>query len=184
MKTAIIDVDNTLLNWHKGFAEYMDKEGHPLSDSDSYDLLTHYPSVGCKDKMYEYVVAFNSSDGMLMLEPMQYMQAYIEQEIKPNYDRIIALTCFSRDWRSHIMREINIKTHYPDIFDKIICKALGESKLKELREYNADLLIDDAPKYIAEGQSLGIRTIILDMPYNQGIIGERLNLIKWATEEE
>lgn len=184
MKTCILDVDGTLLSWVGGFATYMAELGHNVSPSDSYDLLTHYPSVECSDTMRDHIIAFNRSNSVGQLSPLPYMQAYVAEEIVPYYDNIIALSCFSNDWRSHILREINLEQHYGKIFSQMLFKPLGATKMPELMNIKPDLFIDDSTKYVEEGLQAGVRTIVLDSPYNQRVECERLNLYQWAQAQE
>ena len=200
-KIALLDIDGSLLNWHKGFAKYMLEQGHELSMADEYDLLQHYPSVGCKDKMFEYVKAFNTSEGFGELEAEPYAKEFVQQLIDEGYE-LHWCSCYYPEtgsvedaFESQRLRVGNLKEVFGGLFSKVngTTLPLGHSKvdiLTQLAEISDELFfVDDSPKYIQEGLVLQkdfphVKVAVWDQIYNQDVQADmRINTQYFLSED-
>ena len=188
-KYLILDLDNTLLNYNAGFEAYMKQFGHERTEDDTYDLLAHYPSVECKDKMFKYVCQFNSSPEFAELYPNPYMVDWVK-EMKRDGWKIVALSSFLPPYdsltenicsiKSALYRHQNLERLFGQgFFESIIFKDLGESKYEVFSNYamiaEQLIIVDDAEKYILEAWAakeqykfhIDVEVYVYDQLYNQ-----------------
>lgn len=205
-KYLVLDIDNTLLDYNSGFQQYMEQQGHSRTESDTYDLLSHYPSVNCSDKMFNYVCQFNSHPSFSMLYPNPYMVEWVRQLRREGW-KIVALSCFLPPYdsesegissiKSALYRHQNLERLFGQgFFDKVVFKNLGESKYPTFSNLamaaKKMIIIDDAAKYLGEAneakrffrQHLDIQVYKYEQTYNQSADADVIVNQKYFQEQE
>lgn len=164
----LVDADGVLCNWNSAFEEHMKAKGIervPNTD-DSYSLAVRFGTD--EDYIYDEVLKFNQSEAIATLKPYKDAVDGIYRLVKQGF-RFTVITSISDNPHSRKHRINNLKAIYGDIFDEVICLPLAASKQYTLRRWAGSGLfwIEDHFKNAEAGHEEGLRSILVDTPYNR-----------------
>ena len=175
---VIFDCDGVLLDWEKGFFEWM-KKVHP-----EYILKTPYPGhwdlhhwIGCdKEKAMFLVTKFNNSTAFGNLMPMSSAQRVVHDLHIAGHPLYVVTSCSGEDGvRARRMQ--NLLVEFGRVFQNVICLPLGLSKLDTLKAFHTVLgrgiWVEDNYQNAAHGYEAGHQTFFLHRPHNAGYHGLR-----------
>ena len=170
MKTLLADCDGVLLDWEQGFEKWVAKRGH-VFDNKGYG---HWGI----DKRYDIdhnqaitlVTQFNESAAAGFLAPLRDAVYWVKRLHDEHGYKFTVITSFGNDEYSVKLREINLRTHFGDVFDRIICLPIGSIKQDILREYtdSGHWWVEDHPGNAEDGRRAGLRAVLIRHDYNQG----------------
>lgn len=180
--TVLLDCDGVLLNWDRKFASWIEREHKlPVDPLGPYDWdLAHW--IGADpEQALAYVQEFNRSPDFAYIEPCLYALTGIAQLVEMG-TRLVVITSCSDDPAVAAMRRRNIRRCFGDVFDKIHCLGLGESKEAYLREEPPAVWIEDNFRHAKAGADLGHRTFMVSRSHNQAHKPEAVAAgIEWIT---
>lgn len=166
-KIILTDADGVLLNWNAGFERYMHDKGFPkIPNTDhEYSISTrHGVSV---HQGYECVKEFNESRYIANLEPFADSVDYVLRLASKGF-KFIVVTSISDHADSLEYRTENLKNIFGDVFLEINCIAMGSSKATTLSRWadSGYFWIEDHMRQAEAGHEAGLRTVLIDHPYN------------------
>lgn len=168
-KIILTDADGVLVNWNRGFEMYMDTKGHPrLPDTDAEYSIAVRHGISMHDAM-EYVKEFNESEWIAYLYPFADAHEYVTKLAGEGF-RFVVVTSISSHPTSKIYRTQNLKALYGEVFDEIHCIEQGASKASILSENwggSGYFWIEDHMRQAEAGHEAGLKTILIEHPYNQ-----------------
>jgi len=92
--------------------------------------------------------------------------------------RFDVVTMIGKDKYAHRLRKINLQHLFGDVFDDIYCAGDFRKPKKEiLQKYSGTnyMWIEDRIDYAKDGQEVGLKTYLMDWPYNrEGWVGPRV----------
>ena len=167
-KIILVDCDGVLLFWNGAFEDHMLEQGYervPGTD-DQYSLAKRFGVD--EDFIYNEVLKFNQSPKIADLKPYKDALDGISRLAKAGF-RFTAITSLSDAPQSRTHRVNNLRAVFGDIFDEVICLPLASSKQYTLRRWAGSGLfwIEDHFKNAEAGHEEGLRSIVIDTPYNQ-----------------
>lgn len=168
-KLILTDVDGVLLNWNDSFCAWMEKQGFPFipGTEREYSIEKRHENVTFTQAR-ELIEEFNTSDELRNLNPNKDALEYVTLLAKEGF-RFIAVTAVSDDPVAKINRNHNLLEVFGDVFDEVHCTPLGESKQMILRENwggTGLFWIEDHFKNAEAGYEEGLRSVVVDTPYN------------------
>lgn len=168
MKTILVDVDGVLLKWINAFHRHMTTLGHESIENhrEVYFLEDRYSMT--TEEIILIIEAFNSSEAMLDLPPFKDSLKYIRKLKDDGFD-FIATTSMGTDKSSHAYRRENLNNVFgEDAFSEVHCLPLMKSKLPVLSRWkNSNAFwIEDSVTNAKEGAQIGLRSILIEAPYN------------------
>jgi len=170
-KLILTDVDGVLLNWNKAFIAFMTEKGYPQvpgTDSD-YNLdVRHGLSLA---EVLEFVHVFNTSESVGKLEPLVDSVKYVKMLAEKGF-RFTAVTSLSDKPEALKYRTENLKNLFGDVFNEIVCLSAGAHKDEVLKRWlGSDLFwIEDHAKQALAGHEAGLKTVLINHPYNSHFI--------------
>lgn len=171
-QAVVLDCDGVLLDWEKGFFEWM-KRAHP-----EYTLKTPYPEVwdlhhwiGCDKETAAFLVTqFNTSSFFEFLNPMPGAERLI-YELGLRFELYVLTSC-SGDEAVRQRRLNNLEGYFGKVFRNVICLPLGMSKMDTLKSFHTVLgrciWIEDNYQNAAHGFAAGHEAFFLHRPHNKG----------------
>lgn len=161
----LVDIDDVLLDWIGGFEAFVKSKGIQTKTNRpmNWDLgawIEH-------DRVIDLVTEFNNSRDFGTLLPVDGAVGAISQLAEKH--EIHAITCCGESEDIIRRRAVNIKAFFGDDIGKITCLPLGVSKIDALKVYpKGSVWIEDKWENAVDGAELGMRSILLDKPYNGG----------------
>jgi FMN phosphatase YigB (HAD superfamily) len=166
-KTILTDADGVLFHWNAAFNLFMHEQGFPQvpDTEDNYSLAKRH-GVTWEDGR-RLVTEFNHSDYIRDLHPFADARRYVKQLHEEGYDFIV-VTSLSDDPRAYSNRAHNLKKHYGKAIKELHCLPIGIHKGETLERWKDTGLfwIEDHVENAAAGADLGLRSIVIDHPYN------------------
>jgi len=159
-----IDCDGVLLNWEKGFDEWMSTQGFKKHVDDHYEIhMNYWMNKGQCDVL---VKIFNESAWMRYLEPMQSAVENVKRIADMGY-KFHVITSQTLDKKANQLREENLKEVFGDVFQKIECLDTGADKDEALSKIpEGTIWIEDKPANAELGAEMGLVALLLDLPHN------------------
>jgi hypothetical protein len=163
----IIDCDDVLLDWQRGFRSWLfahhnirPDEGGPSSWSLAGWLGV--PEARC----IELIAGFNESTrfGELYAFP-DAIEAVAR--LKANNHEMTVLTSCSNDPAVTARRKENLRREFDGAFDRIVCLGLGESKADWLKVLRSGIWIEDNYKNAMMGYDAGNKTFVMRRRHNR-----------------
>lgn len=168
---VVLDCDDVVLDWHKGFIEYVEantphklNHNHPHDSWDMWDWFYDLP----KERFTELVVEFNGYPRVLQPTEMA-RPALLDLYYAGN--ELVVLTSFGGCPIQTKFRQDYLKVVFGDIFKEIIVLPLGYCKKDSLKKLNPRVFIEDNKAHAEKAIDLGIRTYLVSTTYNQGCEG-------------
>lgn len=169
-RAIIVDCDDTLVDYLKGFREFYNKnyEGNLDGYPSYYDCSDWIKKDGAE--LFKIFKEFNeSSDEFSKLEPIDNVDAL--REIYKCGIKIIVLTKCGTDKFTVDARRVNLLMAYGDIFEDIIHLDYTVSKKETLvalqEKYDILFFIDDSYQNALDGLSVGVKTLVFERTHNK-----------------
>ena len=162
-KIILSDVDGVLLDWRKGFLEWLPDH---ITDTACPIKMKSYDFTNAFDASPEYIgqlaVDFNKSEAIKNLEPWKDALAYVKLLGEEGF-RFHLCTAMGVDDLSQQYREYNLYSLYGDLFDKVQLVPVGSSKKEWLSQYQGSELfwLEDHLQNAQDGHDLGLKSILL-----------------------
>lgn len=167
-KTILTDADGCLFHWNAHFNLFMHERGFPPvpATEDNYSIMARH-NVPTYEIGRELVTAFNHSDYIRDLHPFADARQYVKRLHDEGYDFIV-ITSLSDKPHAHANREHNLRKHFGKAIKELHCLPIGEHKGNFLERWKDSGLfwIEDHVENAAAGADLGLRSIVIDHPYN------------------
>lgn len=167
-KIILTDADGVLVNWLAGFNAFMARNGHPAipGTETEYSLAVRH-NISNK-QVGEYVDHFNESSAIADLAPFADSVEYVKKLADHGF-KFIVVTSISNTSTAKLFRVKNLTDIFGDVFIDIHCIGQGESKDKVLAEWQDTgyFWIEDHMRQAEAGFEVGLRTILIEHPYNQ-----------------
>lgn len=168
-KLILIDVDGVVLNFNNSFTKWMAEHGHESLDDTSYDFCTRFNID--EDTIMEKCHAFCNSEHFSQLEPIAGAIYHINKLYSEHGYKFHFITSVSDDDAVVRSRINNLKRYieHSAIHD-ITCLGPMARKFNYLHKMygnsNHWWIEDSVPNY-QDGLTVGLRSILVDQPYNQ-----------------
>ena len=179
-KYLITDADDTLVRWHKGFKDFLERKGILVKDPTSWDIKTW---VEHSDPQ-ALVVEFNQSKDFGTLLPYPDALDMLPRFLDSGY-RVAVVSSCGKDLETASQRLNNLVGAFGDIFHEIICLPLGASKYETLLKYPAgSIWVDDHGNAATAGADAGLKAHLLDRSHNKEHLDSRVVRIEdWYSLE-
>ncbi|MFZ5806417.1 MAG: hypothetical protein ACOY3I_04355 [Verrucomicrobiota bacterium] len=150
-KPILVDCDGVLLNWEKGFADFLQSEyPHLLGDRgnlfehSSASVLHEWMGLPSYQDARPLIAEFEESESYRLLEAFADAQAILPQLHREEWDIVV----ISHHTASDMERALSIKRetlvgHFGDIFKAIHCLPTSVSKETILSRYEPTYWIED-----------------------------------------
>lgn len=166
-KIILTDIDGCLLNWREGFMRFMANRDFSVKPgSENQYLLNAYYDISLEE-FFEQVELFNGGRWEFgTLEPIPGAINAVEALTELGY-RFVGISSCSSDLQSFVLRRANLYNVFGDVFDRVHCLALKESKKLHLDIYQPTFWIEDKMDMCLEGVGAGHKGILIDYPWNR-----------------
>ena len=176
MKSLLTDVDSVLLDYETAFECFLSRNGYgkiPNSDHiDDFSIRYRLSNKVIKSLINE----FNTSDDFGQIAPykdsVEHFTSLVKNIKSNNKDtEVIAITSCGTEAETQRLRIKNMTSVFGDIFSEVIFLPANSNKRSELAKwaYTGHLWIEDNATNAVDGHELGLRTVIVDRPYNRHI---------------
>lgn len=168
-RKILTDADGCLLNWNKSFREFMEAKGLPAipGTEDDYSIGNRHGIS--HDDAYAYLMEFNHSDHMRDLESFADAEIYVPKIAALGFSFIV-VTSISDVESAKDNRVANLQMRFGDVFEDVHCLKMGESKgfmLDQNWGGSGLFWIEDHNKQAEAGHEAGLKTVLIDHPYNR-----------------
>ena len=165
-KIILVDVDSVLLEWRKGFRDYMHNQGHKWVDreAESYIISRHFELL--HDEVVEHVYNFNNGHWEFgTLTPVNGAVEGMNELVEMGF-RFVAISSCSINPTAIALRKANLFNVFGSIFDAVHCVEIHSSKETHLADYEPTFWIEDNLKNCMDGLKYGHNCILLSYPWN------------------
>lgn len=167
-KIVLTDCDGVLLNWIGAFEQFMFDRGYTRVPNTEHDYGID-SRFGIDHKTaHSLIEEFNNSDRIANLDVFADSLEYVTKLSKLGF-RFIIVTSISNSASAREKRIHNVESIFGKVFDEIHCIGTNESKSYILENLwgGSDLFwIEDHPRQALSGHEAGLRTVLIDHPYN------------------
>jgi len=177
-KKIIVDCDGVLLDWAYAFDVWMGEHGYErIPDTDKYYSQSLRYGI-TDDESYRQIKKFNESGCVGFIPAFKDSVEYVTKLNRMGW-RFEVISCLDKDKYAQRLREKNLKHIFGDVFDFIDC-SLDFTKGKEkylLDKYEGKgyYWIEDSVSHAKSGENVGLKSILVDHPYNKQWNGTRVN---------
>jgi len=177
-KKIIVDCDGVLLDWAYAFDVWMGEHGYErIPDTDKYYSQSLRYGI-TDDESYRQIKKFNESGCVGFIPAFKDSVEYVTKLNRMGW-RFEVISCLDKDKYAQRLREKNLKHIFGDVFDFIDC-SLDFTKGKEkylLDKYEGKgyYWIEDSVSHAKSGENVGLKSILVDHPYNKEWNGTRVN---------
>lgn len=168
MSTILVDCDGVLLNWESTFDEYVSRKyGVRMVDSSAYYLTSRY---AIDDQLADVMTKdFNQSEEFANLPALP---GAIEA-ICDLYSRGAEIICVTSTVAGSLTGELrlrNLSMHFGKAISKTHLLNVDQCKRGVLSRWTNTgfIWVEDLPRNALVGKELGLRSILVDAPYNRG----------------
>lgn len=166
-RIILTDADGCLFNWNMAFNAFMHENGFTAipEEVDNYSVMARYGIES--DVKMDMVKEFNHSDRIGKLEPYADAKEHIELLNDEGY-KFIVITSLSEKPSAYDHRAQNLEDCFGDAIIGLHCLRIGVHKGEKLKQWRDSGLfwIEDHVENAAAGARLGLRSIVIDHPYN------------------
>ena len=184
-KRILTDCDGVLLKWEDGFDAFMKSKAfmRRAGTEADYSMALRY-GITTK-KTQQYIKEYNESTEMTCLAPFADSVEYVTKLANDGF-RFTAITSMSDHPDAKTYRTHNLKTLFGDIFDEVVCLEMGASKANVLMRWADSKLfwIEDHMRQAEAGHEAGLRTILIDHPYNSHYTTDLFPKVSFTTPWE
>lgn len=168
-RIILTDADGCLFDWNFSFNEFMKEKGYSTiaGEEDNYSVQDRF-GISSDVKM-DFIKEFNHSDRIGRLSPHKDAKKYVAKLNSEGY-KFIVISSLSEKPSAYDYREQNLKTEFGDAIIDLHCLRIGVHKSDKLKEWKDTNLfwIEDHVLNAVSGAKLGLRSIVIDHPYNLG----------------
>lgn len=150
-KTLVLDIDGVVCNHAKSICEWVNVQFGVCSQID--DIKEYNHDFGCTTFFKAVEECYPKGDFILKMEPYHDAKAFIE-----NIKEDVTIEFASARKHSHQATMQWIRKHFGDY--KI-------SFVQKKAELTSDFLIDDYPQEAVDASKKGIRSFIIQRPWNE-----------------
>lgn len=167
-KYILTDVDSVLLNFDTGLFSWISKKGIgalPYTNADvEFSTRLNLSKEATQLLIDEFIV----SEEFAKLKPYKDSQSVIKDLAKQGF-KFIAITACGTDSEVKTARRKNLANQFGDVFEDILFTPVGGSKKEHLRRWeNSKMLwVEDHVGHAIDGAKLGLRSVLIDHPYNK-----------------
>lgn len=171
----VFDADSVLLDWFKGFLEFLKSEGYCVKHVEKYLGTTQFVPIEeitlihCSDENKKLLEKFAESGILSRLDCFQKDAVEILKDLNKDYDFAV-VTCIGETEELINQRKTNLTERHGDVFVDICCINYGKSKEDSLRELSKTreiaLYIDDRAKHLDEALAVGIKPALMSRGVN------------------
>ena len=177
MKKIITDCDGVLLDWAFAFDVWMREQGYfRLPNTDHHFHQSKRYGIP-EDEALEKVHEFKQTGALGFIPAFKDSVEYVTRLAREGW-RFDVVTMIGKDKYAHRLRTINLQHLFGDVFDDIYCAGDFRKPKKEiLQKYSNTnyIWIEDRIDYAKDGQEVGLKTYLMDWPYNrEGWTGPRV----------
>lgn len=167
-KIILTDADGVLVDWLGSFNVFMSRQGHPFVPGTETDYSLAVRHNISNHQAREYVRQFNESAAIADLAPFKDSVEHVKRLAKLGF-KFIVVTSISNTPNAKIYRTRNLVDLFGDVFIDVHCIGQGESKDTTLAawEDTGYFWIEDHMRQAEAGHEVGLRTILVEHPYNQ-----------------
>ena len=176
-KKIIVDCDGVLLDWAYAFDVWMGENGYErIPNTDKY--YSQSLRYGISDEeSYRQIKRFNESGCVGFIPALRDSVEYVSKLNNLGW-KFEVISCLDKDKYAQRLREKNLKHIFGDVFSFIDC-TLDFTKGKEqylLDRYSGKnyYWIEDSVNHAKSGNRVGLKSILMDHPYNQEWNGPRV----------
>lgn len=182
-KLIVTDVDGVLLDWYWAFDVWIAEKGYKrLPGTEEIFWAGSRYGIG-EDEAIKLIMEFNESACIGFLpaigDAVQYVKL-LNEEHGYVFDVVSSLHV---DRYAQMLRVNNLTRIFGDVFNKINAHlSIHESKMGFLREHysNTDAWwIEDRADHADAGARVGLKTILVDYPYNRDYQGPVKRATDW-----
>lgn len=155
-RRIIYDVDDTILDYNKGFSEYTDSLSG-IFGSDAVEIMLDDDITA-----NALVAEFNKSEGFGKLEALhQNVYPNLEQAQKHDWEIYLVTAC-GIDEKTMQLREENLRNIFPEIrFKEIVYLPLKAKKMHVFKKINPIIIVEDNPTHASAALRLNCITFIV-----------------------
>lgn len=166
----VFDADSVLLDWFKGFLQFLKSEGFCVNHVEKYIGTTQFVPIEeitlihCKKENKKLLDKFAKSGILSKLDCFQHDAVEILKDLNKDYDFAV-VTCIGETEDIIQQRKTNLIEKHGNVFVDICCINYGKSKEDSLRSLlktrEIALYIDDRSKHLDEALAVGIRPVLM-----------------------
>ena len=178
MKKIITDCDGVLLDWAFAFDVWMREQGYfRLPNTDHFFNQSQRYGIDEQEALTK-VHEFNQTGALGYIPAFKDSVEYVTRLAREGW-RFDVVTMIGKDKYAHRLRKINLQHLFGDVFDEIYCAGDFRKPKKEILQskYSGTnyMWIEDRIDYAKDGQEVGLKTYLMDWPYNrEGWVGPRV----------
>ena len=177
MKKIVTDCDGVLLDWAFAFDVWMREQGYfRIPNTDHYFSQAKRYGIP-ESEALGLVHDFNQTGALGYIPAFKDSVEYVTRLAREGW-RFDVVTMIGKDKYAHRLRKINLQHLFGDVFDEIYCAGDFTKPKKEiLQKYSntSYMWIEDRIDYAKDGQEVGLKTYLMDWPYNrEGWVGPRV----------
>ena len=172
----IVDCDGVLLDWAYAFNVWMLEQGYKkISNINSYSLSLRYGISD--DEATRKIRKFNESGCVGFIPAFKDSVEYVTKLYNLGY-KFDVISCLDKDKYAQELREKNLIHLFGNVFDFMDC-SLDHSEGKEKylsRRYSGKeyYWIEDSVSNAQSGETIGLKSVIMNHDYNQEWKGLRV----------
>ncbi len=166
----LLDCDGVLLDWEHSFKTYASQRlGRPITGEPQQFELSHWLGT-TPDEAMDLIHEFNQSEHFGKLNAIPGTKGVLDGWFNSGHDLSVITSC-SSDHLITLSRWENLRIHFGEIFFKLVCLDLGQSKSQALSEFdpNYSIWIEDNYKNALCGHRLGIPSFCLRRSHNKAM---------------
>lgn len=173
----LTDIDGVCLFWEEHFHRWMQHKGHAQQKNGVYDIHRMYSMS--KDEGERLSREFCNSSWIAFCPPYRDARSGIATLVEKGY-KFVGITSLSDDPYTKELRWKNlIDVFGPDAFEDLYCLDPTVSKKHALESWRdtGTWWIEDLPANAQLGAEMGLKTLIVDHPYNRDVNDPRITRV-------
>ena len=178
-KVILTDIDGVCLDWEQDFNKWMTAKGHTLIEPDAYKVHERFNITLNEAKTS--VRVFNESAKIMFLKPFRDSVHYIKRLHEKHGFVFHAVTSLTNDPAAQELRKINLQRYFGNTaFVNFVYTDTGGDKNEVLEQYrNSNYYwIEDKPINAELGLEMGLRSILMQHPYNISFANSKITVVK------
>lgn len=179
----LTDCDGVLCNWEWAFNIWMQEQGYVQVKNGEliYRIGDRYNLPESEGR--KLVKIFNESASIGFLPPLRDAIHYVKKLHEEHGFVFHCITSLSKNRNAKKLREMNLNKLFGEtVFEEIVCLGTGEDKNLALAPYrNSELFwVEDKLENAEVGQSMGLKSIIMEHGFNMHYSGPIPKVKNWA----
>ena len=174
----ITDCDGVLLDWAYAFDVWMYEKGFIRIENTSHFYNQNDRYKISLEESIKLIEDFNESACVGFIPAYKDAVEYVTKLSELGY-KFDVISCLAQDKHSQFLREKNLIHLFGNVFDYIDCGlSFKHGKFEYLKNRYKDenyFWIEDSTSHAISGQKVGLKSILMDHPYNKDWDGIRVN---------